>query len=77
MADVTYTVLDAPTRTAIVQTRLRELESQYFGLSLKKTAPSPGDTFTEQDAANLAALKASIDALHGVLDGINPPAPAA
>jgi hypothetical protein len=77
MADYTYTQLDPNAQRQQINARIRDLESQYLARSLRITAPGPGEVPTDEDRATLAAVKASLDALHADLEAVGTPAPTA
>ena len=68
-----YTDLDNAAQLAIVQQRTQNLENQYLQLSLRITAPAPGEIISPQDEANLKELETSLTTLHNLAASLAPP----
>lgn len=67
-----YTQLDPTAQLQVINTRIRQLESSYLALSIRVSAPAPGDTITGTDTQNLTELAASLETLHGMATALAP-----
>lgn len=61
-----YTQLDKTEQLNKVQTRIGDIERQYFDLSLRAQAPDLTVPPNEMDKRNLATLEASLETLHAM-----------
>lgn len=70
-----YTNLDSNTQLAIINARIRDLETQQLQLALRVQAPAPGDQVSPIDQDNLTQLETSLATLRDMADKLtNPPA---